>query len=372
MSKLKQENSQILLISPEPWDGHFVSKHHYAITLALQGYKVYFLNPPNNNLKTLEVNQTKYTNLWSLDAPQVGKGLRFYPKKLRNFFEKKWLEKLEKKIGKKFTTIWLFENSRFYNMNFAENRLKIYHQVDSNQNFHLKEASSSADICFCTTDFIKNDLTLHNKFVYKIHHGVSQTDALALTIDQEENFTHDNINVVIVGNLDISFLDIDILIELIKKFPEINFHFVGRYNKEKKLFKNCIDLENIVWWGKVESNLIPTILSYCDISLLLYKAKSQIEKEQLASPHKIMEYLASGNVIVSTYTDEYKDKRHLLEMVDTSADYIHKFKEVVDNLSFYNSKEKQKERMSFAKNNSYEKQLEKIFSLINQHTSKGI
>ena len=74
----------------------------------------------------------------------IVKGLRFYPKKIRNFTEKKWLEKLEDKIGQRFTTVWLFENSRFYDMSFAERRLKIYHQVDLNQNFHVREAASSS------------------------------------------------------------------------------------------------------------------------------------------------------------------------------------------------------------------------------------
>lgn len=360
----------ILIISPEPWNGHFVSKHHYAITLASQGYKVYFLNPPNNNLKQLQISETKYANLWSVNAPQVAKGLRFYPKKLRNFFEKKWLEKLEKEIGQKITTIWLFENSRFYDMGFAGDCLKIYHQVDSNQNFHIKEAASSADICFCTTDFIKRDLIPFNNHVYKIHHGVSQIDTLDLSKEQNNSFVTNKINIVTVGNLDISFLDIDILISLITKFPKITFHLVGNYNTKKLLFKSCMDLKNIVWWGKVESNLIPSILSKCDIQLLLYKDNNQTEKEQLANPHKIMEYLASGKTIVATYTDEYKDKRYLLEMVNNSNEYIQKFEQVVNNLDFYNSNEKQQARIKFAKNNSYEKQLEKIFNYLKQYNFK--
>ena len=366
------KSKYILIISPEPWDGHFVSKHHYAVTLASQEHKVYFLSPPNNNLKDIKISATKYKNLWNISAPQVAKGLKYYPKKLRNFIENKWLEKLESIIGQRFTTIWLFENSRFFDMNFAEDRLKIYHQVDSNQNFHIKEASSSADICFCTTDFIKRDLIPFNKKVYKIHHGVSKVERLSLSNEQNKNFMINNINVVYVGNLDISFLDIDILMSLVAHFPKITFHFVGKYNKEEKLFKSCSNFSNIVWWGKVESHLIPSILSQCDVQLLLYKADNQLEKEQLASPHKMMEYLASGKTIVSTYTDEYKDKRHLLEMVDDSNNYMQKFTDVVKNLDFYNSKDRQKERISFAEEHSYEKQLEKIKALLAQNNLKGL
>ena len=209
----------ILIISPEPWNGHFVSKHHYAITLALQEHEVYFLNPPENDLTGIKVQKTQYTNVWSVSAPQVAKGLRFYPKFLRNHVERRWLKELEQKLDKSFTTVWLFENSRFYDMDFAEDRVKIYHQVDSNQNFHIKEASKSADICFCTTDYIKNELLHFTKSVYKIHHGVTLgTQENELTQNQEEYFKYNAINAVYIGNLDISLFDIHLFSELVKYF----------------------------------------------------------------------------------------------------------------------------------------------------------
>jgi hypothetical protein len=90
-------------------------------------------------------------------------------------------------------------------------------------------------------------------------------------------------------------------------------------------------------------------------------------KEQLANSHKIMEYLASGKVTVATYTDEYKDKRELLEMVDSSDAYLERFDEVVKHLDVYNAKEKQKMRRDFAKEHSYEKQLEKIVSYLKEY-----
>jgi hypothetical protein len=360
--------SNILIISPESWNGHFVSKHHYAVTLANNGYKVYFLNPPNNALTHIKIEETKYKNLWTVSAPQVAKGLRFYPKVLRNFVERRWLENLEGQIGEKFTTVWLFENSRFYDMGFAGDRLKIYHQVDLNQNFHVKEAASSADICFCTTDFIKDRLVPYNAKVFKIHHGVTlQTEKSGLSEDQKAYFTARQVNVVLVGNLDISFLDIDVLVTLVKKFPEVTFHFVGSYSKNGKLYVACKGLKNIIWWGRVESKIIPYILEDCDVQLVVYKAESKYEVEQLASPHKMMEYLASGKVTVATYTDEYKDKRNLLEMVDNSNEFESAFENVVNNLDNYNSEEKQAERIAFAKNNSYEKQLEKILKYLIQY-----
>jgi len=370
MKTLKTCLKQILLISPEPWSGNFVSKHHYAITLASMGHRVYFLNPPDNSLSKLKIDNTKYKNLYSITAPQLLKGLRFIPKIISIYIENRWLEKLEKHIGSKFTTIWLFENSRFYNMQFAKDRLKIYHQVDSNQNFHLKEASSSADICFCVTDYILEDLLNYNKKVFKISHGVNLAIKPLPLTKEEKNRFNNSINVTYIGNLDMLYIDEDILFKITKRYSNITFHFIGNYSLDGKLYQICKNSKNIIWWGRIDSTLIPSILKQIDICLLTYRAEKY--KKQLASPHKILEYLYSGKVIVATYTDEYKDRRELLEMVDNSQEYLNKFESIVDNLDFYNSVEKQQVRIDFAKNNSYEKQLEEIFFLIQENYLKEI
>lgn len=359
-------NKTILLISPEPWQWQYVSKHHYAITLAQKGYTVYFLNPPDNHLKNIEIRQTKYSNLYEVTAPQVAKGLRFYPKFLRVFVEGKWLNNFEKLIGAKISVVWLFENSRFYNMEFAKDRLKIYHQVDSNQDFHIKEAASSADICYCVTDYIRNDLLKYHKNVFKIPHGLSLPSAKKeLTKEQQKKFLLSDINVGYIGNLDMKYIHVALMDKLISKYKDVMFHFVGSYSENGELYRTCHKYQNVIWWGRVESAMIPSILEKVDISLLCYKVEEF--SEQLANSHKILEYLYSGKVTVATYTDEYKDKRHLLEMVDNSNDYLPKFDEVIANLQYYNSQDKQKKRKKYALENTYEKQLEKIMKILQQN-----
>jgi len=73
-----------------------------------------------------------------------------------------------------------------------------------------------------------------------------------------------------------------------------------------------------------------------------------------------MEYLASGKVIVSTYTDEYRDKRHLLEMVDKSVDFLGAVEIVINSLDLCNDVEKIAARQQFAMDHTYERQLSKI------------
>ncbi len=347
----------ILIISPEPWNGYSVSKHHYARTLAKQGYRVYFLSPPNNSLLDIAITKTEYDNLFEVQAPQVAKGLRFYPKFLRIYLEHKWLLELEKKIATEIDVVWLFENSRFFNMEFAKDRLKIYHQVDLNQNYHVKEASMSADICFSIAENIKNNINKYNKNIYKIGHGLNKDTIINTPLQYRENIKNDSKNVAYIGNLDMIYINEIMIRDIIKKHPQITFHFIGSYSKDGDLYNVCKQFKNVVWWGRIESKYIESILKMMDIHLIAYRVEEY--GEQLTNTHKLLEYLYSGKVVVSTYLDEYKDKRYLLEMVDNSKDYIDKFDEVVNNLEFYNSTEKQQQRIAFAKEHTYENSLKR-------------
>lgn len=360
--------SAILLISPEPWDAHTVSKHHYAMTLAGRGQKVFFLNPPDDSLAGITIHALpEQPNLQIVDGPKVAKGLRFFPALMRRWLESGWLSHLEHKVGTNISTIWLFENSRFFDMRFAGDRLKIYHQVDLNQDFHPEIAAATADICFCTTDFIRDRLLPHNSRTFKIHHGVAEPRSAGqtLTAQQQENFLLHPVNVAYIGNIDISYLDVTLLLDLVRSFPEIGFHFVGQYRPDGQIHLACQGLPNVVWWGRVASELIPAIIGHCDVLLVTYLADKY--REQLASPHKIMEYLASGKTVVATYTDEYKDKRHLLEMAEERADFLVAFRRVVNNLGEYNNPINQAARIEFAMAHTYEKQVDLIYSLLEKN-----
>ncbi len=76
----------ILLISPEPWDAHAVSKHHYARTLASQGHRVLFLDPPEPSRRSLSLETIiDHPGVERVHAPRVAPGLRRMPGGLRRW-----------------------------------------------------------------------------------------------------------------------------------------------------------------------------------------------------------------------------------------------------------------------------------------------
>jgi len=363
-SKIQFLRKNILIVSPEPWSHVFVSKHHYALELAKKNNKVYFLNPPSEKRK-LEITASPYNNVFVVDYSVPVKGMRFLPGFLRRNIDRKTYNSIQRKAGIRFHVIWNFENSRFYDFRFApDDVLAIYHQVDLNQDFHPQLAAKTADICFCTTDFIKEKLLKYNTRVYKLHHGVSSNAFLERNELTDREEPGKKIRVAYIGSLDIPYLDVQLLKSLIEKFPNIEFVLVGPYQKRRNMYQLLSAFKNVNFTGAVDSGKIKYYLRDSDILLLCYKA--EIFREQLANPHKMMEYLASGNITVASYTDEYKDKGELLIMSKTNQDFPDLFQYAIEHLPELNSRERKEKRIAFAMAHTYEKQLNKVEKFINQ------
>ena len=358
--------ASILLISPEPWSAHAVSKHHYARLLAACGHRVLFLEPPDPNLTHLELHANEdHPGLLIVRGPRVAPGLRFLPGPLRERLECRWLRHLENRLGERIEVVWLFENSRFFDLRFAGDRLRIYHQVDLNQAFHPAQAARTADLCFCTTDLIAELLRAHSPRVYVIHHGLQQPNRpVPLTAEQRQHFQRPGPHLVYAGNLVMGYLDVELLAAVARDHRDATLHLVGGAPVDAPLRMALADYSHVVWWGHQHSAALPSILEQADILLVTYQ--EQHWKDQ-ASPHKFMEYLASGKVIVATFTHQYRQQRHLLAMADLGDDYLDLLREVRAALPLWNAPDRQHERRVFALDHTYERQLEHINAHLIRH-----
>ena len=356
---------KILLISPESWGKSFVSKHHYAVELAKKGNIVYFLNPPSHTNSVIKIHE----NLFLIDYKIRTRGLAKLPKFLSAFFIKKDVKFLEKLSGVVFSIIWNFDSSRFFNLSLIKNKTKICHIVDMAENINRDLLAKTSDICFCTSDFIKQELLPFNKNVHKIHHGYQiQKDNYEL----DETFDPQKLQVGYVGNLTRDCMDWITIFKLINQNPNIQFNFIGSYkasnlsrkNIENNIFEKLIGLKNVTLLGQKESFLIPSYLKKFNVLFTIYKMDNLDDVKQHSNLHKTMEYLGSGKTIITSYVDEYKDKKYLMEMVLKNSDIPALFNKITNNIDSYNSVEKQKERIQFSFDHSYSKQTNKILHLI--------
>ncbi len=349
------QNKTILLISPEPWSHIFVSKHHYATHLAARGNRVYFLNPPTNS--QTQVKPTDYRNVFEIDYDGFIKGLRFLPKSIQRKVILNKFNQLERLCETKFDVVWSFDNSVFFDFDaLPESVLKISHIVDLNQDFQTARAASTADICFGATRFIIDRLIKHNPNTHFINHGFH-----GLFGDEKVDLPGDNeVKAFYAGNLDIVYLDWGILDKLVAEHPNIDFVFAGKMQKGNRLFER----PNVFYLGIVPSDQLAAMYRQADVLLLCYKAEQF--HEQLANPHKMMEYLASGKVVVATKTEEYQHLagEGVIAMADENHGFSMLFRDVLNNLDHWNSQGLQERRIVFAEENTYDKQIDRIEFLI--------
>ncbi|MBF9059799.1 glycosyltransferase [Rhodobacterales bacterium HKCCSP123] len=348
--------STILVISPEPWDGHFVSKHHYARELSRRGHRVLFHGPPVNSgpMRLVSVTDTP-GELFVLHAPRVAPGLRFMPPILRRALEAYWLRQVERLAGARVDVVWNFENSRFFDLRFAGERLTIYQQVDLNQEFHPEVAARTADHVFCTTGWIKERLGAVRSDVRIVHHGVQSGP-----IDPSSEaglFAPDKVNCVYAGNLSMQYLDRELILRCAETYPTAIFHFFGGFKTEDEFRNRLAAHPNVRLHGKVDTRRMLPILSNADILMVTYQ-KAHFRDQ--ANPHKMMEYMMSGKVTVATYTGEYDRVGDLLVMCAPDADYVKLLGQVINDIEIWNTPELMNRRRAFAADNTYSRQLDRI------------
>jgi glycosyltransferase involved in cell wall biosynthesis len=364
---VKFEGKHILLISPEPWDHIFVSKHHYAIHLSKRGNLVYFLGPPTNRYA---LDRTDFENVFTVAYPGFPRGLRYYPAFLQRYFIRKRFDQIQKLCKIEFDIIWSFDNSVFFDFSSLPNNvLKISHIVDLNQDFQTEKAARTADYCLCTTELIKERLLKYNPKVFKINHGFNGQNVESAPISLPGT---SKVKALYAGNLAIPFIDWVLLHQVVMENPQVDFIFAGpnadlfNQNAEQNLAKKSIQsYANTFFVGRLKSEELIRYQVSADVLLVAYQ--EAYHSNQAANPHKMMEYLGSGKMIVATHTSEFEQfaNEGVFLMSNKNFDYPALFNKANTKLKHWNNRELSERRKDIALDNTYEKQIERIESILN-------
>jgi hypothetical protein len=373
------ENKVIWILSPQSWGKMFISKHHYAIALAARGNKVFFINPPNENLgdqRELVVEKTESLNLsiisHKLWFPYVIK-FRLLP--LFHFLMKFHLKRLRKKLGKP-DIVWSFDIGHLYPMDsFDKSVLKIFHPVDEPLAKISISSANGADIIFSVTNEILAKYNHLGVPKYFIHHGLSHEFLLN---DEITNYEfQENKRVGFAGNLLRNDLDRPTFLNMIQQNPDVQFNLFGTYksadsnisgrsDKEtEKFISHLSAMPNVILHGAVPASKLAQEFRTMNAFVICY----DIEKDQSQGTnyHKIMEYISTGKVIISNNVTTFKDEPVLVTMTKerhSNESLSGLFKTTINDLKVQNSPDKQAYRINFARNNSYEKQVERISQIL--------
>lgn len=372
----------ILIISPQNWGKMFLSKHHYAIELAKRGNNVYFLNPPHQAeirfKNCVRIKESGYKGLSLIEHHlYFPYWLKFKARSVFHFLMKWHLIKILKQINRPLDVVWSFDIGNlipFYL--FQSKTYKIYHPVDEPESMESIRAAQGSNVIISVTNEILDKYVSYKINRYLINHGLSQD---FIDVQKNELFScNDAIQIGLTGNFLRPDIDRETLNLIISENPNVNFNLWGVCKRgsnigdgEDKKSEEFIDslekFENVKFHGQFEARLLSKQIQNMDAFLICYDIN--LDHSKGTNYHKIMEFLSTGKVIISNNVTAYANKPELVQMVASrtdNEDLPQLFKHVLNDIAFHNSATKRLYRRSYALENSYERQIEKIEKFINQ------
>lgn len=384
---MELKNKKILVISPSKWGTIYISKHHYSIELAQLGNDVYYLEPATKN-------NNKETKVWQPlpDLPNLRvirtympaalELLRFKFRPLYDLILPQFISGLLKKINVDFDITWCFETNLYSNLRAFKAPYVIYHPVDVGAYRYQRKIAATADIVFSISESIAEAFKPYNKKVFFVNHGLSNpfADEAAKTLDSLKSDkkiveTKSELSAGFVGNLFRTDLNREFISSLVVTYPTITFHVWGpddisKSNVDGELSERTLEFinllknaPNVILHGVKYGAGLASELRTCDILLLALNNSLMYDG---SNSHKIIEYLSTGKTIVSHYVNTYANST-LLEMAkdDATENLLKVFYRVYTDIENFNSLNKQIERIEFALQNTYWKQIQFIEKLIN-------
>lgn len=373
-------NKVILILSPQSWGNMLLSKHHYALGLAKRGNPVYFLNPPDNdhwNIKSgkdrIQIHSSPlHANLFLIDQKLFFPyNLKFHSRRLYNILIKKQIRDILREINRPVDIVWSFDLGNLFPLAFFDKKIyKVFHPVDEPGDPNAITSGSGADILFSVTKEILEKYHASGIPSYFINHGLADE---FIPEEKAPRSTKRPISIGMSGNLLRPDLDRKILLKIIRENPEAIFHFFGSYSidqsnigaatgKEAELFIETLkSLPQVVLHGVLKTDELAEELNRMDALLICYDM--QLDQSKGTNYHKVMEYLSTGKVIISNNITTYSAYPGLVRMISERADnegLPGLFRETVGNLDKWNAEDLVSERKSFARNNTYSKQLDRI------------
>lgn len=370
------ENSTVLLISPQPWDHIHLSKHHYAIELSHRGNAVFFLDPPVAALAGgIEIARVPEHPRISVVRyqPRFPLILRFHARRIFDLLMLREIGRILSAIGKPLDVLWSFEFNLFSNLRAFRASLTLFHPVDPlSSPRHVSVARSADAVLSVSSQILSNFRDLDTPSFF-INHGLSEPFAEGARRPSGTAGNTDGVlRVGYAGNLTRPPVNRDVIRQMVADNPLVEFNFWGPFDAsltarsdEVAAFIGFLaSRPNVRLHGPVSATVLAVELQQMDCMVLSYTIDPH--ESDRSNSHKILEYLSTGKVVVSSLISTYADHRQLLRMPDNGDDVVLPalLRDTLDRLDEFNTPDLQKARRQFALDNTYTRQLDRIDALV--------
>lgn len=166
-----------------------------------------------------------------------------------------------------------------------------------------------------------------------------------------------NMTVGFIGAIDERWIDVPLICSAANAFPNIIFKIIGPVSRKVKLIlSKC---QNIHLLGSIPHIQVVEILKTFDVSLIPFLFN---EITRVVNPLKLYEYCAAGIPIVAIKTQELNLYREILYLAETRDEFILCIEKALEE----NDETKQRQRIEFAKNNTWDRRVDNLLEFINR------
>lgn len=353
------------VISPQPWNGFQVSKHHYARALAQRGWRVIFVDPPTDlgAAKQIEIGETEVAGISSLKYQTFFPyWLKFRSRLLFDLLMRRQAQQIVHAAGKP-DLVWDFDNAyQFRDLRSFGADLTLFHLVDDVSRHDLGD--KRADHFFY----------LHRSFCdhaggtpdtdHEIGHGIGNVHVELARMAVDLPRKHGPPHVGFVGNLAAPWLDWDAVAEMVRRHPEARFTLWGPLPTVGigPVLQALIDHPATQFPGLTQPKLIVEVAETVDVWLLPFRTEKLLGGP--LNSHKVLEYLATGRAVVMNWLEAY-DGNPLVHMPPRkgSAGLPDLLDRVLACLDKVNAPDMAARRRTYALEHSYNGHIDHIFDL---------
>lgn len=316
-------------------------------------------------------------NLWVLDFPLSIFSVNELPDGfLFDFFNKannkkifQFVKKVASELGFK-SIIHLIDNDiyrSFYSKDFIQPKLSVYYRRDNVQPYEYWKKHSvrlepllikKSDLVVCNSPQLAEYSKGFNTESYDVGQGVDLTAYNPEIIYPiPENMQQiPNPRIGYIGDIISMRLDADLLYELAKSKPNYSFVMIG--NEDKVFAAHSLhQLKNVHFLGRIAKELVPKYMASLDVCL-----NPQLVNEVTIGnyPRKVDEYLAMGKPVIATRTKTMELFEEYVYLCSTLGDY----QVAIECALQENNREKEQQRIIFARSHSWENNVKKIYHFI--------
>jgi hypothetical protein len=383
----------IVILSTEPWGRMLLSKMHFALELARKGDKVYFVNPPRQlaDSRLAVRGEDLEGGRITIIHTNIVRSSLFLRHKLFFLYRalnRRYVRAIKKTVGTKITEVWNFNPNQYVDLQLFEAEKSIVLLYDLYQGGHIFKALQKADALITISQVILDHYAhtpapklllqhgLGPQFAEKSRQRLSTQD---FGIGNGEVGGSARIKVGYTGNLLRAGMNTEVARTIIGQHPGIEFHFWGPHSAKDNNVSDAgyatspellsfVEFlqgqKNVFLHGVVTQQELAERLFEMDAFLFIYSPRREVNGASNA--HKLLEYISTGKVVIATHVSNYAgtDLLVMCEKREEEDKLPEIFDRAVRDLSSHNARELQIRRISFALDNTYARQVERVKQFI--------